>query len=180
MIKYIGGKIMIIKLGGILLVMISTTLLGFGFAECMSSRERELKNLADAIGCMINELEYSLEPVKILFKKVMLNAKGFSYELFEEIEKYINDGKTVSEAWEFAIRKKATVMCLNKNDCETLVNCSDAFCAYELEQQKALLKGLQSRIFVLADDAGEFKRKNAKLVKMLGVYGGVFICAVLF
>ena len=114
---------MIIKLGGILLVMISTTLLGFGFAECMSSRERELKNLADAIGCMINELEYSLEPVKILFKKVMLNAKGFSYELFEEIEKYINDGKTVSEAWEFAIRKKATVMCLNKNDCETLVNC---------------------------------------------------------
>ena len=171
---------MIIKLGGIILVMISTTLLGFCFSECMSSRERELKNLSDAIGSMINELEYSLEPVKMLFKKTKLNVKGFSYELFEDIETYIKGGKTVPEAWETAIRKKAPAMCLNKNDCETLVNCSDAFCAYEIEQQKSLLKGLQSRILVLADDAGEFKRKNAKLVKMLGVYGGVFICAVLF
>ena len=171
---------MIIKLGGIVLIMISTTLLGFGFAECMSCREKELRNLADAINCMINELEYSIEPVKLLFKKTLLSVKGISYEVFEDITEYIDNGKTVAQAWESAIRKKAHLMCLNKNDCDILVNCSDAFCAYELEQQKALLKGLQSRIIVLADNALEFKRKNTKLVQMLGVYGGVFICAILF
>ena len=32
----------------------------------------------------------------------------------------------------------------------------------------------------LADNAFEFNRKNNRLAQAIGVYGGVFICAVLF
>lgn len=171
---------MIIKLTGIVLIMISTSLLGFCFSECMSSRERELRNLADAVGLMINELDYTLEPVKFLFKKTLPFAKGGAYDVFEKISEYTENGKNACEAWNTAIEKNAMTMCLTKNDCEILVNCSDAFSAHELQQQKSQLKGLQSRILVLADNASEVKRKNGRLVQLLGVYGGIFICAVLF
>ena len=171
---------MIFKLLGITLIMVSSSLIGFGFFECMSSRERELRNLSDAVSSMINELDYSLDAVKFLFQKALPTVKGDVFELFEKITEYIAEGKSANEAWSISVREKAAVMCLTKSDCNFLVNCADAFSAHEVQQQKSQLKGLQSRILVLADAAAEAKRKNGKLVQILGVYGGVFLCAVLF
>lgn len=171
---------MITKIFAITLIMISTTLLGMSFADCMSTREKELRNLADAIGLMSDQLDYTLEPVKFLFKKVLFAAKGSSGILFEKISENVDSGKTASEAWKSAIENCKMTMCLSKKDYDILIGSSDSFCATELEQQKSLLKGLQSRIVALADNAFEFNRKNNRLARAIGIYGGIFICAVLF
>lgn len=171
---------MIVKLIGIALVMTSATLIGWGFSECIITRERELLNISDAVGLMLDELEYSLEPVKFLFARVQPYTKGGVYGLFENISARIEEGAGAGEGWCSALEELAPSLCLKKSDRDFLINCSDAFFAHEAHRQRAQLKGLQSKIRLLAQEAGEFKRKNCKLVRMLGVYGGVMLCAVLF
>jgi len=171
---------MITKIFAVVLIMISSTLLGMCIAECMSTRVKELRNLADAIGVMHDQLDYTLEPVKFLFKKSIFAAKGSAGNVFEKISESVDSGKSASEAWRIAIENYKMTMCLSKKDYDVLIGCSDSFCATELEQQKTLLKGLQSRIVSLADNAFEFDRKNSRLARAIGVYGGIFICAVFF
>jgi len=171
---------MIIKFFALGLIMISATLLGLNIAHSMSSREKELRNLADAVGKMVDELDYTLEAVKFLFKKTAIYAKGTANNVFLKISEYVDSGKSASEAWKLSIQNNRFSMCLSKNDYDVLIANADSFSANELEQQKALLKALQSRITLLADNAFEFNRKNNRLVQSIGVYGGIFICAVLF
>ncbi len=171
---------MIFKLIGAVLVMVSASLIGCCFAECMVSRERELANLADAVLLMSDQLGYTLEPVKQLFLKVSPNTKGKVSLLFDKISALVDDGFTAGEAWCGALETLAPVMSLKKSDCEYISNCSDAFLAYDASQQKLQLQNLSERIRALAFEAGEEKRKNCKLVRMLGIYGGVMICAILF
>lgn len=171
---------MIIKFIGIILVMVSASLIGCGFAECMAARERELYNLCDAVSLIINELSYTLEPVKFLFAKSAPAAKGGAHEVFEKISEYISEGNSASEAWCRAIDDFSVPLCFTKSDSDFLKNCSDLFSAHEAQQQKIQLENLQSKIHILAERAGEKRRKNSKLARMLGVYGGVLLCAVLF
>ena len=71
-------------------------------------------------------------------------------------------------------------MSLKKSDSDYLTSCSDAFLAYDAGRQKLQLDALSDKICALAREAGEDKKKNCRLVRMLGVYGGVLICAILF
>ena len=171
---------MIIKIVGMVLVMVSASLIGCSFAQCLAARERELFNLADAVELMINELEYSLEPVKLLFYRVQPFAKGITGDLYELISQYVNDGMSAGEAWCKALEKTAPVMCLKKSDCDFMKSCSDVFSAYEAEQQKWQLRALKKKIEQLGNDAAQSRQKNSRLAGMLGIYGGVLICAVLF
>lgn len=171
---------MICKLIGAILVIGSATLIGWGFSECMIARERELLNLADAVSHMADELGYTLEPVKHLFLKVAPYAKGDAATLFENINDLAQNGSTAAEAWCAALEENAPSMSLKKSDCDYLTSCSDAFLAYDAGRQKLQLDALSDKICALAREAGEDKKKNCRLVRMLGVYGGVLICAILF
>lgn len=171
---------MIIKIIGIVLVMISASLIGCTFAECMASRERELLNLADAAELLIDELGYSMEPVKTLFVRVTPYVKGTAGDMFEQLSQHINDGMSAKDAWCKSLDEMSAIMSLKKSDCTFLKGCAEAFYAHEAEQQKAQLEALRDKIKRLASEAGDIKRKNSRLARMLGVYGGVLICAVLF
>lgn len=171
---------MIIKIVGMVLVMVSASLIGCCVAQCFAARERELYNLADAVELMINELEYSLEPIKFIFYKVQPYAKGAVSDLYDIISQYINEGMSASDAWQKALEKHAHSMCLKKSDCEFLKSCSDVFYAYEAEQQRLQLQLLKKKIEQLGGEAKNTRKKNDKLAKMLGVYGGVLLCAMLF
>lgn len=171
---------MIIKIIGMLLVMVSASFIGYSFSQCFVSRETELFNLADSVELIINELEYSMEPVKHLFYRVQPFTKGCVNDLYTLITRYIGEGMEAADAWSVAIEKTSPMMCLKKSDCNYLKTCSDMFYAYEAEQQKNQLRALKNKIEQLADEAAVCRRKNSRLAGMLGIYGGVLICAVLF
>lgn len=171
---------MIIKIIGIALVMISATLIGFCLSECMVCREREVGNLGDAVAIMEDCLECTMEPVGRLFGKALPHVKGGVHDMFALTDKYVADGMSASKAWCAALDESACALCLRRSDCEYLKACADSFCANDIGQQKMQLKSLRSKISMLGDDIKNYNNKNCRLYKALGVYGGVFLCAVLF
>lgn len=171
---------MIIKLFGMAIIMISSVLMGFSFAECMASRERELCNLADAIDLMIGELGYTHLAIKDIFFKISPMVRGETAELFGSICSAIERGESIAYAWTNSLDTKAQAMSLKGEDVSVLKKSSYLLEAYELEEQKNNLMSLKSRVESLASDASESKRKNSRIVKMLGIYGGILLCIIVF
>lgn len=171
---------MIIKMLGMGIVMLSSTLIGLSFAECMASRERELLNLADGIEHIINELSYTMAPVKEIVLNTASGVRGVAGDMFTLMCQRIEKGDTVGEAWTYSLNKKAPAMSLKKEDADYLALCSSLFDAYEIAEQKTRLTTLKGKLIYLASEASETKKKNSKVVKMLGVYGGVLLCVIIF
>lgn len=171
---------MIIKMVGMGIVMLSSTLIGLSFAECMASRERELLNLADAVELIINELSYTMAPIRDIVLSITPRVRGLAKEMFELMCKRINAGDTAGEAWIYALAGRATAMSFKKEDADCLGLCSSLLDAYEIDEQKTRLTTLKGKLISLADEAAESKKKNSRVVRMLGVYGGVLLCVIIF
>ncbi len=171
---------MIIKLAGMITVMLSSALTGFYFADSMVQRERELCNLSDAINLMIGEIGYSHLCIKDIFFKVSSLVKGEAAELFRLICTSLERGETAAAAWESAVESASGIMSLKNTDCEILIKSGYLFEAYGLDEQISNLEALKSRIENLASDAGQYKKKNSRIVKMLGIYGGILLCIIVF
>ncbi len=171
---------MIFKLIGMGLVIISSTLIGFGAAECMACRERELENLADAMDLMLGELCYSMLPVREIILKISPQVNGLAGSMFDYMCKCISEGDSASYAWNRALDVKAPEMSLKKADADALRTCSYLMEGYEAEEQKKNFSLLKSKLTQLAAEAGDSKRKNGKLARMFGVYGGVIVCIIIF
>ena len=171
---------MIIKAIGMITIVLSSALLGFGFAECMASRERELENLVSAVERMIGELSYTHLAMKEIIFRVCPFVMGESRELFEDMCTSIQKGDSVAFAWCNALDGVAQMMSLKKEDADALKKCAYLLEAYELEEQKNCLEALKDKLKSLCADAEKAKRKNSSIVKMLGIYGGVLICIIVF
>ncbi len=171
---------MIIKLAGMITVLLSSALTGFYFADSMAQRERELCNLSDAISLMIGEVGYSHLCIKDIFFKVSSLVKGEASELFKLICTSLERGETAEDAWKSAVESASGIMALKNFDCEILTKSGYLFDAYSLDEQIANLEELKRRIENLACDALQYKKKNSRIVKMLGIYGGILLCIIVF
>lgn len=171
---------MIIKIAGMCVIMISSVMLGFGFAECMAARERELSNFADAVSFMIGELGYSHLCMKDVIERVTPYVKGVTADFFRCVCENIQKGETASFAWSNAIAAKGSAMSLKKEDVDYVEKTSHFLEAYELDEQINCLKAIESHLRELSKLAGDIKRKNSRTVRMLGVYGGMLFCILVF
>lgn len=171
---------MIIKLIGMAMVFVSSSLIGFGFAECMASRERELANLEDAMEMMLSELGYSAMPIRDIIAVITPRVNGMAGDMLDYMCNLMDRGETVSSAWEGALERKAAGMSLKKSDAEIITKSAYLLEGYELEEQKLSIVRMRDRLSELCKEAGEVKRKNSRIVKMLGIYGGMLLCIMIF
>ena len=171
---------MIIKVIGIVLVFLSSSAIGFCIGESYCARQRELLNMADAVEMMSAEVMYTSESLGHVIESITPNVRGVCRELFDCIIEQTRLDIPLKTAWETAIELTAPAMSLKKSDEAYLVNSSHLLTAYELEDQRKHLSELKEKIGFLADEALSEKNKNARLVKMLGVYGGALLCVIIF
>jgi len=171
---------MIIKLIGMTLVFSSACAIGWSLAECLSARERELANLADGVEMMKGELMYNHAPVRDIIYKVSPLVKGECKTMFSLMCSELKKVHSPVKAWEYALGKAAPSMSFKKSDREYLVSLGFLLSAYDLKEQESHLNELKSKILTLNSEAAEAKNKNARLVRMLGIYGGALLCILMF
>ena len=171
---------MIIKLVGMATILVSSSLIGFGCAERMSARERELSLLNDAIVLVRDELIYSHLAVRELVFRVAPRLAGCARDIFDTMCEYIRKGAGVPQSWENALEENSSSCALGKNDVEILKNSSFLFESYDFDEQEKALAQLADRIERCRNKAMVFKEKNSKIVKMLGVYCGILLCIIIF
>ena len=171
---------MIIKLFGMIIIMFSSVALGFRMSDAMVQREYELKNLSDALTMMLGELGYTHSCIKDIFFKVNSLVKGETRELFDCICTKLERGESASIAWSTSVGENIDLMSLKPADCNQLQNYGYLLEAYGLDEQKTNLEALKMRVDSLAVDAEQFKKKNSRIVRMLGIYGGILLCIIVF
>ncbi len=171
---------MIIKIFGMIIIMFSSVMLGRGVSECMAARERELSNLGDAISFMSGELGYTHLCMREIIFRVTPYVNGVCGEFFQCICDSMQKGESASFAWSNAILVKGQLMSLKKEDIDYIQKTSHFLEAYELEEQIKCLDAMGKHIRELASRAGDVKRKNSRIVNMLGVYGGMLLCILVF
>lgn len=171
---------MIIKLIGMAVIFLSSSAIGFCIGESYCARERELVNMADAVEMMSTEVMYTSESLKLVMESIAPNVKGVCRELFDCIIEQTRLDIPLKTAWENAIELNGSAMSLKKSDETYLINNSYLLTAYELDDQRKRLEELKGKIESLADEALSEKNKNARIVKLLGVYGGALLCVIIF
>lgn len=171
---------MIIKLVGMVIVLASSTLIGFSLAECMASRERELGNISDVLDMMLGQLDYTHTAIRDIFFAVCPLAKGDTRELVEKICSRLEKGETPASAWCSGLETMGRSLSLRMEDVQALCGGAYLLEAYGLEEQKRNLCALKTRTEALLSEASESKRKNSRIVKLLGIYGGILLCIIVF
>ena len=171
---------MIIKVIGMVIVLASSGLIGFSFAECMASRERELVNLSHMIDNIINELEFTMAPIGEIIKTIACRNHGKANTFMQIMCQELERGHGVADAWKCALEKSGPSMSFKQSDCKYLSSSGFLLESYEIEEQLERLRTLKTRILSLAEEAKKEKDKNSRTVRMMGIYAGLLLCVIIF
>ena len=171
---------MIIKFFGMAIVLVSSSLIGFSYAERMASRERSLATLADAAGLMHSELLYSRLAIGDIIFCVTPRLDGAVREFFDTMRHFMQRGESASEAWINSIEQNAGLMQIKYEDAELIKNSAHLLEVYDFDEQERALTSLGERLSLASQKAALSAGKNSRIVKMLGVYCGILACIIIF
>lgn len=166
-----------IKVIGSILVIVSTSLLGYFSGELFKKRTRELKELERAIGILKNEIVYAYTPLPYALEKIGLRLmepiKGLFLGISKDLEENISEG--VYEAFYSNTNLYKKSMNLNKEDIHILLNLSKSLGEWDVESQKNIFRVTEEELKKQIAESEILTRKNLKMYRYLGFSVGAII-----
>ncbi len=179
----IGGKYMLlIKLIGCVLVIISTTGMGLFFSGELKSRLEDLKELKKIIILLRGDIRYARTPLPEAIGSIGRRHEG-SYKTFlENVSLSLHElsGQTFAQVWKRAVEEDLQETSLVKKDKLDLIQFGENIGYLDKDMQMNTLDlyitQLEAEIIELT---GNLKEKTY-LYNTLGLMAGIFISIVLF
>lgn len=166
-----------IKIIGSILVIVSTSFLGYFFGELFKKRTRELKELERAIGILKNEIVYAYTPLPYALEKIGLRLvdpiKSLFLSIAKNLQENVSDG--VYEAFYSNTNLYKKNLSLNKEDINILLNLSKSLGEWDIESQKNIFLATEERIKKQIEESEILIRKNLKMYRYLGFSIGAII-----
>lgn len=170
------------KLLGALLIIVSSTAIGFLYSNKFKKRVYQLKSIERAVYEIKNEILYTYTPLPELFFKISKNSSFPIKEFFESISNILktNSVNSVYEAFIKGFKKVEDKMELKKEDKDLILNLAKTFGESDVEGHMNIisltLEGLKEQI-----REGEIAmKKNIKMYRYLGFTIGMMIVITLF
>ena len=170
-----------LKLIGGMLVLVSSSMIGFLVAGSYQHRPKILRNLQTSISMLETEINYGHSPLMEALKSIETKSDKEIRVLFFKTRKYLSarQGFTASEAWEKALAEFYNMSYISENDLEILT----AFGKYlgttdrqdQIKNIRLTLTNLRQQEMLALDE----KQKNEKLWKYLGVLSGLMVFLLL-
>lgn len=171
---------MLLKIIGSLIVLISSSLLGFSHAKTYAKRPIELKVLQTLLQIFENEISFLSNVLEDAFMKVSRCSDSKVAAFFEGAAKNLNEGFCASEAWEMAVRDNIKNTSLNSEDEGIIISFGKILGSSDLEGQIKNIHLTLNLLKIQEQKAEELKAKNESMYKNLGVLGGLAIIILLF
>ncbi|WP_097025766.1 stage III sporulation protein SpoIIIAB [Clostridium peptidivorans] len=166
-----------IKIIGSVLVIVSTSLLGYFFGELFKKRTRELKELERAIGILKNEIVYAYTPLPYALEKIGLRIiepiKTLFLSISKDLKESISEG--VYEAFYSNINLYKKSFNLNEEDIRILLNLSKSLGEWDVESQKNIFRVTEEELRKQIEESEILTRKNLKMYRYLGFSIGAII-----
>ncbi len=169
-----------IKLIGAVLIILTTTWLGFEIAKKYSNRPRYLRQFRFALQSLNAEIMYGHQP---LHEATARLSKQVSHPLnifFQSFSKGLQEGnKLVREAWKESLDEIWKETSFMKTEYEVLLQFGETLGQHDREsQQKHIILAI-SHLEKEEEEARENQHKYEKMTKNLGFLSGVLIAMLL-
>lgn len=169
-----------LKLCGIVLIIVSTTGIGFFVGNNMRLRLEELKELKKILGMLRGEIRYTGTPLYEAFGIIGKRTKGAYADFFmqtaEELEKL--NGKSLRTIWG-GLKVKNKESHLAEKDWERLMQFGDNLGYLDKEMQLGTIELYLEQIETELVDGYANYNKNSKLCQALGICSGLFLTIIL-
>lgn len=172
---------MILKIIGSIIVVTSSSLIGYLVSKDCSKRPLQLRILQNMIQMLENEIRFLSSYIPDAFKRISESVDNPVAEFFIAAFGNLNNDSSLnaSQAWEMAISSNIHKTALNREDRDILINFGKMLGNSDLEGQLKNIGFVLNQLCLQEKKAEENKKKNETLYKTLGFLGGIAVVLVL-
>ncbi|MCG0274974.1 MAG: stage III sporulation protein AB [Thermosediminibacteraceae bacterium] len=173
---------MLFKILGSILVIFSSTMIGFTIAGFYKQRPRALRNFQIALSMLETEIDYGQSPLPEALNNVSKRCESSISMFLKRVRQLLLslEGYTAGEAWEIALKEFKAQFPLNESDFEILAAFGKYLGSSDKDDQIRNLKLTLSQLKQQETLAIEERQKNEKLWKYLGVLSGLTVVLLLY
>ena len=171
---------MFLKLLGSLIVISSTTIMGFVYSRVYGQRVRQLRDMQYALNMLESEIVYNSTPLTSALCTVAGKCSSVG-KLFNTIADILKSKKceTISDAFNMAIDINKNELYFEDEETALINSFLQSIGSSDLENQKKNFNITVKKLESFEKTAEESKSKNEKLYKYLGLSAGVLIVIIL-
>ncbi|WP_352420021.1 stage III sporulation protein SpoIIIAB [Proteiniborus sp.] len=173
---------LLVKTIGCLIIIISSSTLGFYYSRLYSERVNNLINLQNCIQILETEIIYAATPLPKAFKEVYRKGNKKVSFIFNEIREYlINDkNSSVYDGFLHIASELKESLCFKEEDIEIILSFGRSLGLSNRIDQEKHFKVILLQLKNQQREAEEEKAKNGKMYKSLGVLIGFGIVLALY
>lgn len=170
-----------IKFLGCILIITSSTLVGFNYAENFRKRVRQLKEIENCLYELRNEIIYTHVPLVEAFNEMAERAKYPVDLLFKYTAENLNNKNcdSVYEAFKLTFESKNFDTSLKNEDKNIILNLSKSLGETDIDGQIKVFELAIENVKKHINDAEEMMKKNVKMYRCLGFCVGAMITIML-
>lgn len=171
----------IMKVVGCILVIASSTAMGFFFSNEMKCRISDLKELRKLIGLLRGDIRYASTPLPEAISVLYRRHSGSFQPFFQYVSEKLQElsGMTFSEVWKDAVERELLDTALTKKDKLNLIHFGDNLGYLDKDMQ---MNTLDLYLAQLEDEISELSKtvkERTYLYNSLGIMAGIFISIIM-
>jgi len=164
-----------IKLPILLVIFLSSLYIGILISKKYISREKELKEMKNALNMFETKMKFTYESVPEIFKEISNKTQNNIREIFSKASK-IMEQSSAGEAWIYSLENTNTNM--TKEDKDILKNLGKLLGKTDIEGQISEIKLVNEFLDRQIEIAQNERSKNEKMYKTLGGVIGLALAIV--
>ncbi|PRX26900.1 stage III sporulation protein AB [Orenia metallireducens] len=168
------------KLLGALIIISSSTTIGFIIAEQYLLRPKQLRELQTALQMLETEISYGVTPLPDAFAKLATSLSAPISTIFQVAQEELDSGMIAEEAWHRAVNATYNQTALVSEDIDVLLDFGYNLGQTSIDDQVKYMNLAQHKLDALYQQAFTEKEEKVKLWRYLGVLVGVFLAILIF
>ncbi len=171
-----------LKMIGIILVIFSSTTIGFSFASRLEKRKCTLEGFKNSLSMLEAEISFAQNSLARAFYNIsrVISPKIVS-EFYKNICMAIDDEKkTISLSWSECLDRLSAKMCISRADVQVLINFSNRLGKTDIENELKNIHNTASLIDMQLDDAKNACDASKKMYQSAGILAGILVVVLLF
>lgn len=175
------GKNSMLKAAGIIIIIISSTLIGFIYGESLKKRVFQLKEIEQAILQLQSEVLYNHSSLPEVFKNISNKCSKPIGQVFMYVSMLLYENKvdSVYEGFRIAINENKDKLNIKQHDIDIILDLSKSLGESDIEGQNRILNLTLENIKKQIVSAEIAMNKDVKMYRYLGFSFGAVIAILI-
>lgn len=172
---------MVFKMVGGILVLLSSSFLGYILSRDCARRPQELRDLQSLLQMFENQISFMAEILADAFESICKNSSSTAAVFFEAAAGYLKSERGIDAggAWERAVRENFRKTALSREDIGVLYSFGKMLGSSDLQGQIKNIRLARSQLELQEKKAEEYRAKNERMYRSLGILSGIAVVIIL-